>query len=130
MKINNIKAIISAFVFSITMSGCSWLNKPYLYGNESCGVGKTAYVYSNGKAAICLNEKSVAYIICARELGVISDETKNKTEGDISIPLAKTVEVGAKSENTVKVVYASEGDLVEARASAIETCVDIYSTYK
>jgi hypothetical protein len=128
------RTIVGPIVLSILMtgiSGCSWLNKPYLYGNDSCGEGKTAYVYLNGHSAICLSEKSVAYIVCARELGVISDKKDSSIKSDITIPIGNIKpEIGVNVSDEVKILYASEGKLAEARANALQTCVDIYNTYK
>lgn len=121
-----------ALLLSLTiLSGCSWLNKPYLYGNDSCGENKTAYVYSNGKAAICLNEGSVAYILCVRELSVSSEVNKNILGGSASVPIANSAGVSAdfNSDNSINIEYASEENLAKARAKAIQTCVDIYDKY-
>ncbi len=119
-------------MLAIALSSCSWLNKPYLYGNDSCGEGKTAYVYTSGTAAICLNEKSVAYIICSREPGVISDVKNKNINGNLSAPISGanvTGGVNASSDSTT--LYASEdGELVSARAEAIKTCTKIYNNYK
>lgn len=118
-------------VFLLALSGCSLLNKPHLYGNKSCGVNKTAYVYTNGKAAICLDEKSVAYMVCSRELGMSSDENITGITGNLAVPVEKVIpELKIEGNNMVKITYAETGELAIARAKAIQTCVDIYNTYK
>lgn len=115
----------------LVLSGCSVLNKPYLYGNKSCGANKTAYVYANGKAAICLDEKSVAYMVCSRELGINSEENITGVKGSVSVPIEKVIpELKVEGNNTVKITYADTGELATARAKAIQTCVDIYNTYQ
>ncbi len=113
-------------------NGCAWLNAPYLYGNDSCGdKNKTAYVYSNGKAAICLNEKSVAYMLCARELAIITDNKQDTVSGRIEVPASPVPgnvagTVGVSSDIT----YADGGELGKARARAIDTCINIYNEYR
>lgn len=115
-----------------TLSGCSVLNKPKLYGNKSCGEGKTAYVYSSGNAAICLNEASVAYMVCARELGVLSAESKGAIKGSLSADILEQGkgEVSGEKSQEVVVKYAHEGPLAEATAKAIGTCIEIHNTYR
>lgn len=114
------------------INGCAWLNAPYLYGNDSCGdKNKTAYVYPNGKAAICLNESSVAYMLCARDLAIITDSKMDSVSGSISAPVSGVPsQLGASIGEDSKVDYATEGELAKARADAIKTCIKIYETYK
>ena len=113
------------------INGCAWLNAPYLYGNDSCGdKEKTAYVYSNGKAAICLNEKSVAYMLCARELAIITDTKRDAVSGSIEVPDSQVPgKVGGAVEVSSDITYADGGELGKARARAIDTCIAIYNEY-
>jgi hypothetical protein len=121
---------ISVFT-SLLLSGC-FHNSPKLYGNDSCGDGKTAYVYSSGNAAICLNEASVAYMICARELGVLSVDTSGLVKGNLSANVLNkaATHTGGEASNTVNVKYADEGPLAQATARAIDTCIDIHKNYR
>lgn len=126
-----IKSFLTIMFIAGPLSACTWIDRPYLYGNESCGAGKTAYVFSSAKAAICLAEESVAYMLCARELGVIAENESSLLSGAVepgSLPAA--VGVNAALVTTLQKVYAQEGELAAARARAIDTCVKIFEDYR
>lgn len=134
MKIPFQKITIACLMIGsvVVLGGCSVLNnKPRLYGNDSCKSDhKTAYVYSNGNAAICLNEKSVAYMVCARKLGISSENHNTHVQGGVSASKEQlSPELQIEGNNTVNISYAETGELALARAKAIQTCVDIYNTY-
>lgn len=127
------KALVSVVVAPImVLSGCSTFNSPKLYGNDSCGSNKTAYVYTSGNAAICLNESSVAYMVCARELGVLTTEMNSTRKANVSADVADkaTASGGLETTDTVTVTSASDGVIAVATAKAIETCIKIHDTYR
>ena len=129
-------ASIGRYIFLVLslgfFSGCAYFNAPHLYGNDSCkDKNKTAYVYPNGKAAVCLNESSVAYMLCARDLAIIADDKKDSLSGSINVPVSGAQsQFGVSATEDSKVDYATEGELANARAEAIRTCIKIYETYK
>lgn len=122
--------IISAAI--MILSGCSSFNSPKLYGNESCGSGKTAYVYASGNAAVCMNESSVVYMVCARELAILSAELKDRAGANLSINVLGEGEgeLGLEREGSATVSSASSGVIADATAEAIRTCIDIHKTYE
>ena len=124
--------LISAVAIVTLCSGCSLFNKPRLYGNDSCGAGKTAYVYASGNAAICLNEASVAYMICARELGILTAESTGTIKGNVEADVLQkgNASAGGEADQTVKVTYADTGPLADATARAIHTCIEIHNNYR
>lgn len=129
------KKIISLatfFMTSIVLSGCSSVSAPKLYGNESCGSGKTAYVYASGNAAVCLNESSVVYMICARELAILSAELNDKNEANLTADVLGKgkISAGASGEGKAITTSASTGVIAEATAKAINTCIEIHKSYK
>lgn len=127
----NSKIISISAASLLALSGCSAINSPKLYGNNSCGSNKTAYVYTSGNAAICLNEASVAYMVCARELGVLTTEVNSTRKANISANAIDkaTAEGSIDSTGKVSKSFASDGVIAEATAKAIETCIKIHDTY-
>ncbi|NKI16244.1 hypothetical protein HCU74_02305 [Spongiibacter sp. KMU-166] len=126
------KKIVTLITFATLASGCSVLNKPKLYGNDSCkNPDKTAYVYSSGNAAVCLKESAVAYMICARELGILSAKSSGGIKGKATVDVAGQgkADGSAESSKEVIVIYADKGPLAVATADAIRTCIQIHDNY-
>ena len=118
----------------ITFAGCGSLSstpKPKLYGANSCGdKTKTAYPTVNGWAAVCMDEKKAAYMLCVRELGTASVTSNKNSDTSVSasvkipeIPADVSTEVKNKLVNNMSVLYQNEGELASARAAAIKACI-------
>ncbi|WP_155247321.1 hypothetical protein [Teredinibacter turnerae] len=124
MQPNKVVAIVGISLFTSLISSCSGTR---LYGNKSCGIGKTAYVTANGVGAICLPEREVAYILCARELSLSGVTQAYTASANVAVDISgATPEASGRVANSIVQLYESEGELAAARADAIRTCLTIY----
>lgn len=128
----NLKNISLLFLI-LTCSGFyGCITTTALYGEDSCGKGNTAYPTANGTAAVCMEEKRVAYLLCVRELGTASIAENKSGSIDISasvkasgLPADADAEVKKAYANTLNTLYQNEGKIADARARAIEECLQM-----
>jgi hypothetical protein len=109
---------------TLALTACK---KPFLYGNDSCGAGQTAYVTVGEKAAICLPQNQVAYMMCTRELSLVehNSEYSTSTEAQVTLGYAGATVAPSVATNLsegIRQKWAAEGKLEEARAQALRTC--------
>ena len=110
----------------LALSACA-TDRPYLYGNESCGDERTAFPTADGRAAVCLLEDQVAFVLCARELGLASVIDTSRTTGSMTLNVSELGEGGLEgaAESGLSQYFVSEGKLAEARARAIDACIGL-----
>lgn len=110
-------------IVSIAMSACASA-KPYLYGEGSCP-GGAPYPTANGAVVVCLSPERAAYLLCVRELGL---QSNSRDTSDVLSVSASGENVGNASldgsqKQVLSQVWASQGDLLKARADALRACV-------
>lgn len=118
----------SLLAITLLALGCS--SQTLLYGNDSCGEGRAAYVSANGRAATCLPEDQTAFILCARELSLSeSNTTSNRTvEAQVGITVVEAEGGAAAAVNLQEALtqkWSAEGELAKARAAAVDACVGL-----
>lgn len=108
--------------------------KPALYGERSCkdkngqpDFTRVPYVVSGGRAAICLDKKDVAFMLCARELSLITSSSDRGFDFSAKLGLEGVAEseLAPSVRNKVQQAWAAEGKLAQARANAINACLEM-----
>jgi len=108
---------------ALTLVGCG---APPVYGNKTCDASdQTVYPTANGAVGVCMPTKDVVYLLCARELGLISMDTSREAGliGEIKVTDEANAKVDLKLKESLAQKYAAEGQLAAARASAIHHCI-------
>src|SRR5687767_2480966 len=106
-----------AISLALLISGSSCAGLSGVYGNETCGTGKTVYVNEGGKTGICLPENQVAFMMCVRELSYKESSVENALNmkakiGELEaavVKLAPETEVDFK--NKLSKLWEGEGEL-------------------
>ena len=118
-----------AILFSLCACS-STKDRVRLYGEISCGGGKTAYLTADGKSATCMDEERAAYIMCARELSLasVSSEANREFESGLKLEV-EGVELDANAQaklfERAVATWESNADVSKARAEAIRTCKEM-----
>lgn len=119
---------LATLLLAVSTSACA---SSRLYGPKSCepdGHTQAAYPTANGEAAVCLPREHVAFMLCARELGLASMATDNgvKATVEVKVPNVGDVgkgEVGVTDKKDAK--WAGEGEVAKARADMMRACLDM-----
>ncbi len=118
-----IRKSIFPLCFSFAVTSCGG---PPAYGNKTCDdAGQTVYPTANGTVGVCMPTKDAVYLLCARELGLLSVDTSRETGGAFEAKATDEVQAKAdlKLKQSLAIKYAAEGDLASARAAAIRHCI-------